>query len=800
MRRHHARIPVVAAVLAFLASPALQAQDEGDDPSRGVARISVINGDVSVRRGDSGDWVAAAVNAPLVVEDRLLTGANSRAEVQFDYANMIRLGSDSEIRLSQLEYRRYQVQVARGITMFRVLRDSDADVEVSTPTVSIRPQKKGIYRVAVREDGESEITVRSGEVEVYTPQGVENLRSGKTMLVRGTASDPEFQVVRAEDRDAFDGWSEQRDRALSQSRSYQYVNRDIYGADDLDSYGVWVDAPGYGMVWRPSVDAGWAPYRQGRWSWLDWYGWSWVSYDPWGWAPYHYGRWFSYGGNWCWWPGAYRNPHYYWRPGLVAFFGWGGYSGIHAGIGFGNVGWVPLAPYERYNPWYGRGYYGGFRNHAYNNINITNVNIHNTYRNARMRNGYTAVGADDFVSGRHGRFVQMGNQQIDRASLVRGTLPVTPGHDSLRYSDRMVNHANLARDTGNTRFYSRRQPAQVDRVSFADQRRGMEEISRRAMNGPNGGSGGTAAGPVSRGDNARVNRTGDPSGSATAAGGGWRRVGEPAGNQRGGAAAGAAPSGSATDAGRSWRRFGEPATGGRGASAAGTARQDTTGMESNGSVRRSGGAGSRVDAQPSNRGVTRTEGGAGSNDNWRRFGEPANGARGTSVDRGTSRRESTGGGATNRFSEAPAGSRRSDSGSVNRESGSTWQRFEGNRSGIDRSSRQVDRGIGRSQESIRINPPLVRERSAPRMDRGIDTGGRGAMRSESSGSNRAYRSESGSRMSGGGGGMTRSGGGGGGGAVSRGGGGGMSRSSGGGGGGGGRSGGGGGGRGGGGRR
>src|SRR5437588_265627 len=66
------------------------------DPSRGAARISLLNGEVSVRRGDSGDVVAAAINAPLVTQDRVLTASSSRAEVQFDSANMLRIGSNSE--------------------------------------------------------------------------------------------------------------------------------------------------------------------------------------------------------------------------------------------------------------------------------------------------------------------------------------------------------------------------------------------------------------------------------------------------------------------------------------------------------------------------------------------------------------------------------------------------------------------------------------------------------------------------------------------------------------------------------
>src|SRR5437016_984365 len=73
-----------------------------DSANHGVARISVMTGDVSVRRGDNGDFVAAVINAPLVVGDRVLTGSGSRAEVQFDIANMIRISSDAEIRLSEL--------------------------------------------------------------------------------------------------------------------------------------------------------------------------------------------------------------------------------------------------------------------------------------------------------------------------------------------------------------------------------------------------------------------------------------------------------------------------------------------------------------------------------------------------------------------------------------------------------------------------------------------------------------------------------------------------------------------------
>ncbi len=97
---------LLLAASSVISSPIWADDQTADDAARGVARISFLNGDVSVRRGDSGEIVAAAINAPLVLQDSLLTGSGSTAEIQFDSANMIRLGQNSEVRLTELAYHR----------------------------------------------------------------------------------------------------------------------------------------------------------------------------------------------------------------------------------------------------------------------------------------------------------------------------------------------------------------------------------------------------------------------------------------------------------------------------------------------------------------------------------------------------------------------------------------------------------------------------------------------------------------------------------------------------------------------
>ena len=454
--------------LASLITPA-RAQDP-DDAQRGVARISLINGDVSVRRGDSGEWVAAAINAPLLADDHVATGPNSRTEVQFDANNVIRMGANAQVHMAQLEYNRYQLEVARGVVTFRALRNTEVNVEIDTPSVSVRPSKQGSYRVSVNDAGETEITARNGDVEVFTPRGSQWVRSGQSMMARGAAADPEFQIVSAGGPDEWDRWCDSRDRVITQSPSSRYVPPGVYGAEDMDNYGNWVSTPDYGNVWQPTVAADWAPYQAGRWVWEDWYGWTWVSYDPWGWAPYHYGRWFHHDRfGWCWYPGAFGARHY-WSPALVGWFGFGGGGGF--GFGFGNVGWVPLAPFEVFHPWWGRGFYG--RGFGRTNINITNVNVTNVYRNARVVNGVSAVGVHDFQAGRFNSIARLNGNQIGTVGSVRGAMPFTPGSQNLRFTDRQTTVTPRA---VNTNYFRQQQPGRVERMP----------IGNRAQSAPGGG-------------------------------------------------------------------------------------------------------------------------------------------------------------------------------------------------------------------------------------------------------------------------------------------------------------------------
>ena len=121
-----------------------------------------------------------------------------------------------------------------------------------------------------------------------------------------------------------------------------------YFQSQMSPFGSWVDIPGQGQCWVPSVQntvADWRPYfNDGHWVYTD-DGWSWQSDYPWGEYAFHYGRWFRYAPyGWVWRPG------YHWGPAWVCW---------RNADAEGYCGWAPLPPGATFEPgvglmWNGR--------------------------------------------------------------------------------------------------------------------------------------------------------------------------------------------------------------------------------------------------------------------------------------------------------------------------------------------------------------------------------------------------------------------------------------------------------------
>ena len=169
-------------------------------------------------------------------------------------------------------------------------------------------------------------------------------------------------------------------------------------------------------MWIPTaVATNWAPYRNGNWVWAGGFGWTWVAAEPWGWAPFHYGRWYFSAAyqHWAWYPPPPARIAPAWSPALVGFIGFN-IGAVNAGVGFGNIGWVPLAPYEALHP--------------------------TQYRNIEVNGAVTSVTRQNFQNGRFGNPTVVTAEQVRsfHPMAVQGALPIVPTTANLRFTQRSV--------------------------------------------------------------------------------------------------------------------------------------------------------------------------------------------------------------------------------------------------------------------------------------------------------------------------------------------------------------------------
>ncbi len=473
----HLLFSVFFALIGSIALSASQAKaDDASDAGSSVARISVLHGNVAMQRSDSGDTVAASINAPVNVGDYLSTTAgDSRAEVQLDANDFVRVSANSQLRFTQLDPSKETVQMAAGTIELRMFKYA-GDPQVDTPSISIRPNVAGQYRVSVAGDGSTTFTVRSGSADLLAPQGTRTIGAGLTVVISGTSSNPVIRPTAVVAYDSFDSWNAQRDQYAQQAYSDQYVNANMVGADDLNADGHWVWVADYGNVWVPyGVGPGWAPYHDGRWVWEPYYGWTWVGYEPWGWAPYHYGRWLYTGGyGWAWYPGpVYVRPVY--RPALVAFFGFGS-GGSRFSFAFGNVGWVPLAPYEPFRPWWGPTIVNRTVINI-TNVNVTNVNVTHIYRNAQVTGGVAVVSHANFTDGTSYHYVAVHPGDLRSVSLIKNTVPIVPTRQNLSFTKVEPGHTVVAPPLS-THFARLSAPTKLP-PSFDSQQKAIEASNAR---------------------------------------------------------------------------------------------------------------------------------------------------------------------------------------------------------------------------------------------------------------------------------------------------------------------------------
>lgn len=445
-----------------------------------VARISLIQGEASLLRGDLDEWSAASVNTPLMAGDLVYAGEQSRMELTLAPGKFLRMAENTTAEILNFTPSLAQIKLAQGTaTLFAHRFDQSRALEIDTPNVAITILRGGLYRVDVDEDGNTTISVWKGEVEANANGSRVLVHSRESISIDGVHN-PQYEINIVAIEDAWDLWNIERNGRLERRQVRRYVNDDIYGTEDLEEYGRWVSVPTYGRAWAPvGIGPDWAPYSHGRWIWQDPFGWTWVSNEPWGWAPYHYGRWAYFPTiGWAWVPQPrYITPYY--APALVSFVSSGPDFSLAVSTGPALrphfVGWFPLSPRDVYVPHYAAPHYvtpavsigvatpgfafslyfnkaapyyynAGFAGvpvhrtpsttiiNQYNYTTIKNISItKNVYINKTVRNAVITTTPGGFRRGEIER-VRVETREIKEARVVHEVLPIAPTSESLAAS------------------------------------------------------------------------------------------------------------------------------------------------------------------------------------------------------------------------------------------------------------------------------------------------------------------------------------------------------------------------------
>ena len=244
---------LVLTLSLVLAAPSAQAQDMKNF-SR-IVRLSYVEGHVSFQHSSDVDWTAASVNLALQAGDRIYTGEDGRAEIEFDDGSVLRLAEKSDVEILALKDDFIQFRILLGLSTLTV--GSSLGFEMNTPAAAFNTLRKGVYRFDVHENGDSDGIVRKGLMEAANNSFTERLDSGE--LVHVSPGDQDTHVLsRYTDRDAWDEWTDRRiaDAVAYDSKKYlpDYVHP---GVRELDRHGRWTVIDEYGPAWVPqSADPG----------------------------------------------------------------------------------------------------------------------------------------------------------------------------------------------------------------------------------------------------------------------------------------------------------------------------------------------------------------------------------------------------------------------------------------------------------------------------------------------------------------------------------------------------------------
>jgi len=284
-----------------------------------IVRLSYLDGQVQTAHAGQ-ELERAILNTPIVEGTRIVTRNDGLAEVEFEDQSALRLAGNSEVNfrrlvISDTGVKINEVEVLRGVVFFDVRSKSNDVYRAVADGNTFLVRRNTVARISAAPD-QLQLAVLRGEVQVENQPQLASVKKNETLTL-DPKQPAEYKVAHGTEALPVDAWNSEREAYVNAYGNNQgYGPRSGYGLADLNYYGDYFYAAGYGYVWQPYGFAGsllgWDPYTNGAWTFSPGFGYLWASAYPWGWLPYHYGSWLFLGNGvgWAWLPGSFGGPWY----------------------------------------------------------------------------------------------------------------------------------------------------------------------------------------------------------------------------------------------------------------------------------------------------------------------------------------------------------------------------------------------------------------------------------------------------------------------------------------------------------
>jgi hypothetical protein len=265
-------VTLLASVTALLCSVAVSAQTAKTPTSSQyvvsakAGGVNFVEGSVSVKRL-TGVTTRLVEGDQIDVGDKVMTGADGKAEILLSPGSYLRIGSDTTFDFGSTDLENLKVNLIAGSAVFEVLASDEFRVLVRSPKSSVVLDYSGVYRIDVLSDGLAKLSVFKGRANVG-PRGNIEVSPGRTATLVKTGI-----AVSKFDRDSddpLDIWSKSRAKEMTKlnAKLQRRTLRDTLlasynqrGWGIGNSFGLWVFAPGYSRWVFMPFGYGWtSPY------------------------------------------------------------------------------------------------------------------------------------------------------------------------------------------------------------------------------------------------------------------------------------------------------------------------------------------------------------------------------------------------------------------------------------------------------------------------------------------------------------------------------------------------------------